>query len=331
MHARVPRTLCALTALTLATGLCAAQQPPAPPPPDTPPTTASAAPLPDIRTLLDRVRARYNELESLRKNYIFTITQVADEFASNGAKKTHTDTYEAFYVASTEVRQHTSRDGKPLSPDEARKEQQRVDKEVADLKSHAAKPHRDEVKLSASGLLKVASFTNPRRELIADRPVIVFDYAGDPHAHADNIAEQVMRQLAGTLWIDERDNAILRLTGKLQENFHVGGGLLVNIRKGSWFDFHQQPVNGEIWFPRDFTAHVDGRVLLLKGFDGDARQSFSDYRKLRTTVTILPGTHIVDSAATPPPAASPATPPATATTRSAQPHASGTTGPAPRP
>lgn len=314
MHARVPRTLCALTVLTLASVVCAAQQPPAPPP-DTPAVASpDPAPLPDIRTLLDRVRARYNELESLRKNYIFTITQVADEFASDGSKKSHTDTYEAFYVANTEVRQHTSRDGKPLSAEDARKEQQRVDKEVADLKSHAAKAHRDEVKLSASGLLKVASFTNPRRELIDDRPVIVFDYTGDPHAHADNVAEQVMRQLAGTLWIDERDNAILRLTGKLQENFHVGGGLLVNIRKGSWFDFHQQPVNGEIWFPRDFTAHVDGRVLLLKGFNGDAHQSFSGYRKLRTTVTILPGSRLVDSAGAPQPADQPAptAPPAAA-------------------
>ena len=333
MHARVPRTLCALTVLTLASVVCAAQQPPAPAPPSTPSAAASPdpAPLPDIRTLLDRVRARYNELESLRKNYIFTITQVADEFASDGSKKSHTDTYEAFYVANTEVRQHTSRDGKPLSAEDARKEQQRVDKEVAELKSHAAKAHRDEVKLSASGLLKVASFTNPRRELIDDRPVIVFDYTGDAHAHAENIAEQVMRQLAGTLWIDERDNAILRLTGKLQENFHVGGGLLVNIRKGSWFDFHQQPVNGEIWFPRDFTAHVDGRVLLLKGFNGDAHQSFSGYRKLRTTVTILPGSSVVvDNTSTPQPAApSPASP--TPPSPAAQPSGTGSTAPGPRP
>lgn len=311
MSARVPRTLCAVAALAF-TLAAIAQQPaePAANPAATssPPTTTD--PLPDIATLLARVRARYNELESLRRNYIFTITQVADEFASDGSKKTHTDQYDAFYVENTEVRQHISRDGKPLSPDAARKEQQRVDKEVAALKSHAAKPHRDDIKLSASGLLKVASFTNPRRELIDGRPTIVFDYTGDPHAHAGNIAEEVMRQLAGTLWVDEQDDAILRLNGTLQQNFHVGGGLLVNIRKGSWFDYHQQQVNGEIWFPRDFTAHVDGRVLLLKGFNGDAHQSFSDYRKLRTTVTILPGSRVIEQPGTPTP--QPAEPESTA-------------------
>lgn len=338
MHARVPRTLCALLALTAATCLCAAQQPSAalPAAPASSSAVPASDPLPDIRTLLTRVRARYNELESLRRNYIFTITQVADEFSSDGSKKSHTDVYQAFYVDNSEVRQHVSRDGKPLSPDEARKEQQRVDKQVAELKSHAAKPRREDIHLSASGLLKLASFTNPRRELIDGRSTIVFDYTGDPHAHATNIGEEVMRQLAGTLWIDERDNAILRLNGKLQENFHVGGGLLVNIRRGSWFDFRQSPVNGEIWFPHDFIAHVDGRVLLLKGFNGDARDTFSDYRKLRTTVTILPGTHVVDSAGPPPLTASPAAssapaPPTAAPTAPTQPPSSGSTGPAPKP
>ena len=257
---------------------------------------ATGTPLPDITTLLQRVRSRYTELQSLRKNYIFTITQTADEFASDGSKKSHTDEYQAFFVNDTEVRQHISHDGKPLSTADARKEQARVDKEVAELK--AGHKRRQEVKLSASGLLKVATFSNPRREVLNGRPTLVFDYKGDPHAHADGVAEEVTRLLAGTLWVDERDEAILRLNGRLDANFHVGGGLLVNIRKGSWFDFAQAPVNGEIWFPREFTAHVDGRVLLIKGFDGDARQTFSDYRKLRTTVTILPGSHVVEQTGT---------------------------------
>lgn len=297
----VRRPLRVVWIATLALGLAAApaataQDQSGPPPPTETEHAGTGTPLPDITTLLQRVRSRYMELESLRKNYIFTITQTADEFASDGSKKSHTDEYQAFFVNDTEVRQHVSHDGKPLSAADARKEQARVDKEVTELK--AGHKRRQEVNLRASGLLKVATFSNPRREILNGRPTLVFDYKGDPHSHADGIAEEVMRLLAGTLWIDQRDDAILRLNGTLDANFHVGGGLLVNIRKGSWFDFVQTPVNGEIWFPREFTAHVDGRVLLIKGFDGDARQSFSDYRKLRTTVTILPGSHVVEQTGT---------------------------------
>jgi hypothetical protein len=271
---------------------------------------------PDIQTLLARVRARYDALESLRKSYICTVTQVADEFSANGSKKTHTDEYQAFYVGNTEVLQHTARDGKPLSPEQAGKEQERVDKQVAKLKARQAKASKDEVRLSASGLLKVATFTNGRRETINGRPTLVFDYKGNPDAKAADLSEEIMRRLGGTMWIDERDEAILRLTGRLEENFHVGGGLLVNIRKGSWFDFTQAPVNGEIWFPAEFTAHVDGRFLLVKGFNGDLRATYTDYRKMRTSVTILPGTRVLEesggaanSGAEPPAGAVPESPP----------------------
>lgn len=257
------------------------------------PYHAGTAPLPEIQTLLARVRARYDALENLRKSYICTVTQVADEFSADGEKKTHTDEYQAFYVANTEVLQHISRDGKPLSADEAKKEQERVDKLVRKLKSGANKPRNDEVRLSASGLLKVATFSNARREMLDGRPTLVFDYKGNPEASAGNLSEQIMRELAGSLWVDERDSAIVRLNGTLQENFHVAGGLLVNIRKGSWFDFREAPVNGEIWFPSEFSAHVDGRFLLVKGFNGNARVTYSDYRKLKTSVTILPGARVV--------------------------------------
>ncbi len=298
MHRRV---LAGVATLLLCT-LTAASQTATPPTPLSAPTSDPApdlsAPLPDIQAVLTRVRAHYDALESLRKKYICTMTQVADEFSSDGSKKTHTDQYEAFYVGNTLVLQHVSRDGKPLSAEDAKKEQERVDKLVAKLKSHENKPPKDEVRLSASALLKVATFSNPRREVLNGRPTLVFDYKGDPHAQAKDLGDQIMRQLAGTLWVDERDDAILRLNGTLQENFHVGGGLLVNIRKGSWFNYTQSLVNSEIWFPADFSAHVDGRFLLLKGFNGDAHQTFSGYRKLTTSVTILPGTQVLEETGT---------------------------------
>ena len=49
------------------------------------------------------------------------------------------------------------------------------------------------------------------------------------------------------------------------------------------------------------TAHVDGRFLLVKGFNGDGRHIFPDYRKLTTSVTILPGTQVLEKNAPPTP------------------------------
>lgn len=307
-----------LAGVALLVCITASAQQTSAPPPTSPQTitseNATEAPLPDIHTLIDRVHAHTIALENLRKKYICTVTQTADEFSSNGSKKTHTDEYQAFYVGNNEIFQHTARDGKPLSPEDATKEQERVDKLVAKLKSHADKPDKDQVVLSSTGLLKMATFTNPRREMIDGRPTIAFDYRGNPNAKADNLGEEIMRRLAGTLWVDERDDAIVRFYGTLDENFHVGGGLLVNIKKGSWFNFTFEHVNGEIWFPAQTTGHIDGRILLFKGINGDLREAFSDYRKLKTSVTILPGTQVLEDDDTTPPVSSPTHPASPVTT-----------------
>ena len=144
-----------------------------------------------------------------------------------------------------------------------------------------------------SNLLKVTTFSNERRELVNGRPTIHFDYTGDPSAKASDMAQEVMKKLTGELWLDEEDATVVRLQGKLKDNFHVGGGLLVNVKAGSWFDMNTAHLNGEIWFVQHLQAHADGRFLLFKGFNGDANITFSDYRKMKTGVTILPGSQVI--------------------------------------
>jgi hypothetical protein len=56
------------------------------------------------------------------------------------------------------------------------------------------------------------------------------------------------------------------------DNFHVAGGLVANVQKGSNFRFDQAPVNGEIWLPTGGEGTVQLRVLLVKGI----RQHFTE-------------------------------------------------------
>ncbi len=255
---------------------------------------ASEKPLPKMEDLIARVKAHQTASEELRKSYTYKQTVVADEFDSHGNKKgTHTDEFQEWMVKDVSLRQHLAHDGKPLPPDQAQKEQARVDKEIAAIKDGSYKKPGRNVTIGVTNLLKVATFSNERRVMVDGRPTIQFDYRGDPDAKAADMGQQVMKRLTGELWIDEDDAAIARLQGKLSENFHVAGGLLVNVKAGSFFDLKTGRVNGEIWFLQHMQAHADGRFLLFKGFDGDANITFSDYRKMKTSVTILPGSQVI--------------------------------------
>lgn len=250
--------------------------------------------------LIARMKTRATLVADLNKNYTFKETIVADDFDSHGNKKgTHTDEYQVWYVKNVEVQQHLSHDGKPLKEDDERKEQERVNKKVASIKDGSYKPPKGNVGISVAGLMKVVTFTNERRTEINGRPTIMFDYTGDPHAKTAVLTDEIMKRLKGQVWLDEQDAALVRLQGTLAENFHVAGGLLVNVKAGSWFDYYTLRINDEVWFPKTFDAHVDGRILLLKGFDGDAHMTFSEYRKMKTTVTLLPGSQVIDETGKP--------------------------------
>jgi hypothetical protein len=131
------------------------------------------------------------------------------------------------------------------------------------------------------------SFSNAHRVQWHGRDTIVVDYAGDPKAKTRNSFENVIRDLVGTIWVDEQDHAIARLEGHFVNNFKVGGGLLVNIQKGMTFSMEQVRINDEVWLPAHIEGHGSARALLFFHFNGEMVVENSNYRKFKTDSTIV--------------------------------------------
>ena len=254
-------------------------------------------PLPNIALLMLDVEARQREAEKVEKDYIFHSVATGQEVDGHGAvKKTEVDEYDVFWIDGVPVRKLVKKDGKPLTDKEAQKESERIDKEAAkakerrekeDAKGKASDPRgNDEV--TVSRLLELGNFTNPRRIQLSGRDTIVVDYSGDPNAKTRNSFESVIRDMTGTVWVDEADKAIAKLQGQFMNNFKIGGGLLVSIQKGTSFSMEQARVNGEVWLPARVEGHGEARAFLFFKFDGNLTVVDSDYRKFKTSSTILP-------------------------------------------
>ena len=77
-----------------------------------------------------------------------------------------------------------ARDGQELAGGEAKKEQERVDKEVkkySDPKNAEKEQVRDEKQVDM--FLRALRFSNGHREWREGRSVVVYDLAGDPNFH----------------------------------------------------------------------------------------------------------------------------------------------------
>ena len=114
---------------------------------------------------------------------------------------------------------------------------------------------------------------------------IAFDFEGDPHADTHGIAESASKKLAGTLWVDEKDREVARLTVHFDDNFRIGGGLVASVQKGSSFEFEQGLVNNELWLPTAGDAHVAARVMLVKGMRQNMYFKDSDYQRFHAEAT----------------------------------------------
>jgi len=254
--------------------------------------------LPEIASLMHQVEQNQRAAEGTEKQYICHSVEVQERTDSSGrVKKTTITEFDHYWSEGVPVNRMVRKDGKDISAAELAKQDGRIRKEVEQARERRAKAEAEGKPTNARGdeiipvsrLLELGRFSNPRRVELDGRETIAVDYEGDPAARTHNRGEEVIRDLRGTVWVDENDRAMVQAEGYFVNGFKVGGGLLFNIQKGTRFAFRQTKVNNEVWSPAHIEAHGSARALLFFNFSGNIRVDYSDYRKLRTSSVVLPG------------------------------------------
>ena len=261
-------------------------------------------PIPDIVAMMHEVEGNQRKAETVQRDYIYRSVETQHELDSHGQiKKTTVTESDHFWVNGVPVRRVVKKDGKPLTPDEIAKENERIDKltakahekrEKADAQGKETDPRGNQV-ITVSRVLELGSFTHPRRVQLDGRDAIAVDYTGDPNAKTRNRSEDVIRDLSGTVWVDEQDHVLARVEGHFVNAFKIGGGLIASVQKDTRFSMIQTKVNGEVWLPARLEGQGSFHALFFFGFNGSGQIENSDYRKFRATSTILPGVTQVDT------------------------------------
>jgi hypothetical protein len=244
---------------------------------------AVSPPLPDIRQLMKEVHEHQKQLDKVRENYTFSAEQVVQEINGKGqVSKTETEESEEFFVNGHQIGRAVKKNGKPLTDHEQEKETARVTKWVGKAeKTPRDRPLADDLgqTITIGRLLEIMDVRNERRENYRGRPAIVFDFAGRKDARTHGMLEDVSKKLQGTVWIDEADRQIAHVDIAFDDDFHIGGGVVAKIQKGSSFHFDQALVNGEIWLPTGSEGSLQARVLLVKGFRVHITERDYDYKR----------------------------------------------------
>ena len=249
--------------------------------------------LPDLKALFKEIDENQKAIDKLKENYAGTRTEEETEYDKTGKiSKRELREFTFFYLNGHEVSTLVKKDGKPLNEAEQKKENEKTQKEIQDIEKRNAKKEAKEEKAKEEGkerkdeddvgievFLRACQFVNPRRERFRGQDVLVFDFEPNPEFKPHKLAEKVVHELAGVVWIDEKARDVARLEAYFVGDFRFGGGVIANLQKGTSFSFEQAFLNNEVWLPTYEEAHVGVRVLLLKAFKLNEVTRYSDYRR----------------------------------------------------
>jgi hypothetical protein len=180
----------------------------------------------------------------------------------------------------------------------AEREKEKDEKKAAERRAERDKK-RNEGKegTEISPFLKACEFVSPRREMLAGRETIVFDFRPRPGFRPQTREESLVAKLIGVMWIDPVDKQVIRMEARLAESFKMAGGLLVSLKPGAALVVEQTRMAQGVWLPRFAQINLSVKVLLFGGGDWNKTIEWSDYKhfsgdvkdyKLDTPTTVKP-------------------------------------------
>ena len=239
------------------------------------------APLPEGDAFVRGLVSGQRGPEEVLSRYTYDATEVKDELDGEGrVRRRETRGFEVFYVRGRPVRHLVSRDGRELTPTERAKEERRARELAFALRKGEAASERPGGRLSR--ILERYHVTAMGREEADGRCALVFDFTARP-GEFDLERDKLLRRLAGRLWVDEEDRAVVRVEIKNTSGLRFAFGLGATV---SSFLLRTEFARMEegVWLPRRLEQSAAGRKLLIKGFHTRTVTTYGNYRRFEVEI-----------------------------------------------
>jgi hypothetical protein len=163
------------------------------------------------------------------------------------------------------VKRLVSRNGRPLSADEAKTEDGRVQSFIRDS-AQLAKQKKDGVQdgKNAEELLRMLPDAFDWKVQSEDAKDITLAFAPDAKFNPPDMQGRVLGQMAGVLVVDKGQNRIVTISGKLTDDVTIGWGLLGRLRQGGTFRVERREVAPGLWQITETHVHIEGKALFFK-------------------------------------------------------------------
>lgn len=249
----------------------------------------------DAQSIVARAVAADDHSDRLARDYTYKVRdEISDLDSAGNVKATHTTLDEVLYIGGEQYFRPLEKDGKPIPPAQAAKEQAKLDRAAAKA-SRLSDGERDK------RLADAERDRTKRREdykdipnafdfkLIGDATVsgrATYEIAARPRAGYHGKGRNIFSSLEGTLWIDKQDFNWVKFEADVLKPFSIGW-FLARVAAGTHISYEMMRVNNELWVPKTVSLKASARLALLKRVNVRQTVTFSDYRKFQSDSRIV--------------------------------------------
>jgi len=270
---------------------------------DLKPDATGVVPPEQIRDLLRRAEEKDLENDKRLRDYTYIEREERHKLNGRGgepaeAKKIDSRTWEILEIYGEPVARLTAKDDKTLSTNEAKKEDDKIQKIIDKRKNESEDDRRKRLEKEEKGreearkfVLEIADAFNFRllgSEALDGRDAWVLQGEPRPGYEPKSRDARMISKFKGRVWIDKTDAQWVKLDITAIDTISFGF-VLARVHKGTHILFEQIRVNDEVWLPKQVEIHLDARVALFKAYDEDIELTFHDYKKFRadTKMTVV--------------------------------------------
>jgi hypothetical protein len=211
--------------------------------------------------------------------------------------KEGTKLFDVLYIGGKEYRRLLEKNGHPLSAEEQKKEQARLDKAARMDEGERLKREKEAAEREAKELERLRYVPDAFQFTLAGERIIngraAYEVTADPKPGYDGKHASLLRNIRARLFIDKQDLHWTRVEAEALGTLSVGL-LLARIGKGTVVSFEETRINDEVWLPRAFHVKATGRLALLKKLDVEASAECSNYRRFQTDSRVVAVTGAAD-------------------------------------
>ena len=219
-------------------------------------------------------------------------------FMFRGTKTTPKGSTTKIYVETSEATagKAVAYDGKPLTAEQRREEDERLERVVRDpleMRKKRAQEREDAERtmrivraLPDAFLYEYAGQVVGTTEIgHLGEPLARLRFHPNPHYRPPSRVEEVLTGMQGDLLLDAVHCRIASIDGTLVKSVGFGWGILGHLDRGGRFVVHQAAVEDNLWEISSMNLKFTGKILLVKNLFIDSTEVFSGFKRVSPNLT----------------------------------------------